>query len=351
MPSIPSAPGARPVLLALQGGGSHGALAWGVLDRLLEEGDLTFPAISGTSAGAMNAAVLAAGLASGGPDGARTALAGFWRDVSRAGAHSPLQRTPSARLRGSWSLDDSPFYHWFDMLSRMVSPHQANPTGYHPLRSILARHTDLEALNSDAAPRIYITATNVRTGQPRVFSQPDLTVDKLLASAALPFMFAAIEIDGDAFWDGGYVGNPALFPLVLHANDCDLLLVQTNPFVRHELPTTARDITNRLNEITFNSSLLKELRLARMRQVVRPEAGEVRLHRVHADAELTQFSPSSKLNVEWAYLKHLFERGRAHADRFMTRHGSDIGKRTSFDLSSVLEQLMDGPIELMEVAP
>ncbi len=351
MPSNTNTESERPVHLALQGGGSHGALAWGVLDRLLEEDDLTFPAISGTSAGAMNAAVLAAGLASGGPDGAKRALGDFWRDVSLAGSHSPLQRTPSARMRGSWSLDDSPFYHWFDMLSRMVSPYQANPTGYHPLRAMLADHIDFEALNSDVAPRVYITATNVRTGQPRVFSQPDLTVDKLLASAALPFMFAAVEIDGDAFWDGGYVGNPALFPLVLDANDCNLLLVQTNPFVRHELPTTARDITNRLNEITFNSSLLKELRLARMRQIVRPEAGEVRLHRVHADAELTQFSPSSKLNVEWAYLRHLFERGRSHADRFLTRHGDDIGKRASFDLSSVLEKLMDGPIELMEAAP
>jgi len=351
MPSNIKTESERPVHLALQGGGSHGALAWGVLDRLLEEDDLTFPAISGTSAGAMNAAVLASGLASGGPDGARKALTDFWRDVSRAGSHSPLQRTPSARLRGSWSLDDSPFYHWFDMLSRMVSPYQANPTGYHPLRAMLKDHVDFDALNSDMAPRIYITATNVRTGQPRVFSQPDLNVDKLLASAALPFMFAAVEIGGDAFWDGGYVGNPALFPLVLDTDDCDLLLVQTNPFVRHELPTTARDITNRLNEITFNSSLLKELRLARMRQIVRPEAGEVRLHRVHADAELTQFSPSSKLNVEWAYLRHLFERGRSHADRFLTRHGDDIGKRASFDLSSVLEQLMDGPIELMEATP
>ncbi|MFQ6547685.1 patatin-like phospholipase family protein [Aestuariibius sp. 2305UL40-4] len=340
----------RKIMLALQGGGSHGAIGWGALDALLDEPKLEITAISGTSAGAMNAAVLAAGWAAGGPGRAREALAAYWRAVSRSGMMSPLRRTPFSRWTGSWSLDDSPAYQWFDLMSRLVSPYQMTPGDLHPLRSILAEHVDFAALNSDAAPRVYITATNVRTGLPRVFSQPNLTAEGLLASAALPSMFKAVEIDGEAYWDGGYVGNPALFPLIRSRRACDLILIQTNPFSRPDVPTTSRDINNRLNEITFNSALLKELRAAMMARRAMPDVPDIRLHRVHADDELAQFSPSSKLNVEWAYLSHLHDRGLAHGEAFLRRHGADIGQRATFDPSPMLEGIMDGPMDMEEVA-
>ena len=338
MPSPPSEP--TPILLALQGGGSHGALAWGVLDRLLEEPALPVRALSGTSAGAMNAAVTAAALAGGGPEAARAALRDFWRAVSRAGALSPIRRTPHARLAGRWSLEDSPAYRWFDLVSRMASPYQLNPADHHPLRSILERQVDLAALNDARAPRLYITATNVRTGLPRVFTQPDLGVDAILASAALPQLFRAVEIEGEAYWDGGYVGNPTLFPLIRDRAACDLLLVQTNPFERPEVPRTAHGIQNRVNEITFNAALLKELRALLTVRRLTPGAAPIRLHRVHADADLARLSPSSKLDVEWDYLGHLFERGRAQAGAFLERDGARIGRDASFDPSAMLEGIM-----------
>lgn len=334
----------RPILLALQGGGSHGALAWGVIDRLLEENRYPITAISGTSAGAMNAVVMASALTRGGPKQAKSALEAFWRDVSQSGRASPIRRTPMARWMGSWSLDDSPAYQWFDMLSRAVSPYQTSLPDHHPLRSILEAHVDFDVLNGSDAARVYLTATNVRTGLPKVFTQPELTVEAVLASAALPTLFRAIEIDGDPYWDGGYVGNPALFPLVALEEPGDLVIVQTNPFTRDGVPRSARDITNRLNEITFNSALLKELRVLTTAR----EAGrfsDLRLHRVHGDDHLADYAPSSKLNVEWAYLRHLFDQGRQQGGRFLDRHGPDIGKRDSFDPSPMLDDLIAGQVD------
>ncbi|SLN71674.1 Patatin-like phospholipase [Roseivivax jejudonensis] len=337
----------KPILVALQGGGSHGAMGWGVLDRLLEEPDLDIVAVSGTSAGAMNAAFLSAGLAAGGAEAARAALARYWRSVSRSAAFSPIQRTPLARMLGDWSFDDNPGYRMLDLMSRMVSPYQSSLPGHHPLAPILERHLDLEALNAAAAPRTYITATNVRTGLPRVFTQPELSVETLLASAALPNLFRAVEIDGEAYWDGGYVGNPALFPLIALESAHDLVIVQTNPFRRPDIPRTARDIANRLNEITFNSSLLKELR-ALIAAQARGRETDVRLHNVQADDVLIEYSPSSKLNAEWAYLQHLFERGRAETDRFLEAHGQDIGVRSSFDPRPMIQDLMSENIDLAQ---
>ena len=298
-----------PVLvdLALQGGGSHGAFTWGVLDRLLEEPWIKIEAISGTSAGAMNAAVLVDGWSRGGADGARAALDTYWRRVSRAAAFSPLQRSPLERLTGRWTLDASPAYLAIDLMSRVFSPYDLNPMGFNPLRQILAQSIDFERLTASPI-RLFITATNVHTGRGRIFRNSQITPDVLLASACLPTMFQAVEIDGEAYWDGGFAGNPTITPLVRESDAHDTILVQINPRERLNTPRTAGDILDRLNEISFNSPLMKELRvIALLRQAADPGQGEgarwagMRTHRIMTD-KLAEFGASSKLNAEWEFL-------------------------------------------------
>jgi NTE family protein len=334
----------KTIELALQGGGAHGAVTWGVLERLLEEPELHIEGISGTSAGAMNAVVLADGLEAGGPDMARTRLEQFWRAVSEAAKGSPIQRDIWARISGNWSLESSPSYLFFEHLSRLFSPYQLNPLNLNPLRDLVARLVDFDCVNRCASLKVFVTATNVRSGRPRIFRQPELTVDAVMASAALPFMFHAVEIDGEAYWDGGYTGNPALFPLVDDCGARDLVLVQINPFSRPEVPRSARDIINRLNEITFNTSLLKELRaIMLLRDLIEAEGLEreryrdMRLHRIHGDEDLVDLKASSKLNAEWPYLCHLRELGRRRADRWLREHWANLGERSTFDLDWMLE--------------
>jgi NTE family protein len=335
----------EPVLvdLALQGGGSHGAFTWGVLDRLIEEPWLKIEAISGTSAGAMNAALVADGWTQGGAEGARAALEAYWRRVSQAAAFSPLQRSPLDRMMGRWTLDTSPAYIAMDLMARVVSPYDLNPLGLNPLRAVLAESIDFERL-ARAPIRLFITATSVRTGRGRIFRNKEITADVLLASACLPTMFHAVEIDGEPFWDGGYAGNPTLTPLVRESDACDTILVQINPRERLEPPRTANEILNRLNEISFNSPLMKELRMmALLRQVADPGHGEgarwakMRTHRIMTDA-LAEFGASSKMNAEWAFVSMLKEEGRKSADAFLHAHGEDIGKQSSADLDVLLAE-------------
>jgi NTE family protein len=335
----------EPVLvdLALQGGGSHGAFTWGVIDRLLEEPWLRIEAISGTSAGAMNAALVADGWTQGGAAGARAALEAYWRRVSQAAAFSPLQRSPLDRLMGRWTLDTSPAYVIMDMMARVISPYDLNPLGLNPLRNILAESIDFGRV-ARAPIKLFITATNVRTGRGRIFRNAEITADVLLASACLPTMFQAIEIDGDPYWDGGYAGNPTLTPLIRESDAHDTILVQINPRERPELPRTANEILNRLNEISFNSPLMKELRMiALLHQVADPGHGEgarwaeMRTHRIMSEA-LTNFGASSKLNAEWEFVSLLKEEGRKSADAFLTAHGEDIGKHSTADLDVLLAE-------------
>src|SRR5215472_7930937 len=246
--------------LGLQGGGAHGAFTWGVLDRLLEEPWLQFDGVSGTSAGAMNAVVMADGLATGGPPQARVALEQFWKRVSDAALLSPLRRGPLELLTGRWTLDYSPVFAAFDISARVFSPYDLNPLGANPLRQILADSVDFKRLGR-APIKIFVTATNVRTGRGRIFRNTDITPDALLASACLPTLFQAVEIDGEAYWDGGYAGNPTITPLIRETDSDDTLLVQVNPVERAGTPRSARDIINRVNEIAFNSPLIKELRM------------------------------------------------------------------------------------------
>ena len=235
--------------LALQGGGSHGAFTWGVLDRLLEEPWLRIDGISGTSAGAMNAVVLTSGYEAGGPEGARAALEEFWRRVSHSAQFNPIRRSPLDILLGRWTLDTSPFFVVFDMAARLFSPYNLNPQGVNPLREILADCVDFARV-AKSPIRLFVTATNVRTGRGRVFRNGELTAETLLASACLPTLFQAIEIDGEAYWDGGYSGNPTITPLVRECSSKDTLLVAVNPIERQGTPRSAREILDRLNEVS-----------------------------------------------------------------------------------------------------
>jgi NTE family protein len=337
-------PGRKPVLadLGLQGGGAHGAFTWGVLDRLLEEPWLTYDGVSGTSAGAMNAAVMIDGYAAGGADGARAALERFWRAVSDAARFSPVRRGPLEVITGNWTLDYSPLFVAMDMAAKLVSPYDLNPLGTNPLETILADQIDFERLKR-APIKLFVTATNVRTGRGRVFRNADLTPHALLASACLPTMFQAVEIDGDAYWDGGYSGNPSLAPLVQECASHDTIIVQINPIERPGTPRTAREIHNRLNEIAFNSTLIKELRAAALlRQVADPGSGEgrllanMRLHRIASDVML-DLGYSSKLLAEWDFFLMLRDAGRAAATQFLDRHGADLGVRSTLDIDRYLE--------------
>jgi len=335
-----------PVLvdLALQGGGAHGAFTWGVLDRLLEEPWLRIEGISGTSAGAMNAAVLADGFVKGGADGARARLELFWKSVSDAAQLSPFRRSPLDILLGRWTLDTSPVFLAFDLMARVFSPYDLNPRGINPLTNILAECIDFKRL-AKASMKWFVTATNVLTGRGRVFRNAELTPDVLLASACLPTMFQAIEIDGEAYWDGGFAGNPTITPLIRECASTDTILVQVNPVERPGTPRTAQDILNRVNEVSFNATLLKELRMiALLRQVSDPGNSEgarwakMRIHRIASDM-MTDLGYSSKLNAEWAFLTMLRDEGRRSAETFLTAHKRNLGSRSTLDLDDLIGQV------------
>jgi NTE family protein len=332
-----------PVLVdfALQGGGAHGAFTWGVLDRLLEEPWLRIDGISGTSAGSMNAAVLVHGYGENGAEGARRALENFWRRVSRAALLSPLRRTPLDVLLGRWTLDHSPAFVAMDLLARLFSPYDVG-LRTNPLRDILAETVDFDRLTR-ATIKLFVTATNVRTGRGRVFRNDEITPDVLLASACLPTLFQAIEIDGENYWDGGYSGNPTITPLVRECESKDTILVQINPVERPGLPRAARDILNRLNEVSFNAVLLKELRMiALLRHVTQPDNCEsakwarMRIHRISSEM-MVELGYSSKLNAEWEFLCMLRDEGRRAGDAFLRGHYEDLGRSSTFDLNTLLE--------------
>jgi len=290
----------------------------------------------------MNAAVLASGYAMGGAEGARAALERFWRSVSQAALLSPLRRGPLDVLLGRWTLDHSPVFVTMDLMARLFSPYDLNPGGANPLRDILAEAIDFDAL-ARGPIKVFVTATNVRTGQGHVFRNAEVTPDALLASACLPTLFQAVEIDGEAYWDGGYAGNPTITPLVRECTSQDTILVQINPVERPGTPRTARDILNRLNEVSFNSVLLKELRMiALLRQIADPgdckegaQWAGMRMHRV-ASAAMVDLGYSSKLNAEWDFLCMLRNEGQRAAAAFLAVHGEDLGRRSSLDLDRLL---------------
>ncbi len=329
--------------LGLQGGGAHGAFTWGVLDRLLEEAWLSFDGVSGTSAGAMNAAVMIDGFAAGGIDGAREALERFWRAVSDAARFSPLQRGPLEILTGTWTLDYSPVFAALDLTARLVSPYDLGPLASNPLEQILLEHIDFDRLKR-APIKLFVTATNVRTGRGRLFRNADVTPECLLASACLPTLFQAVEIDGEPYWDGGYSGNPTMTPLIRECVSDDTIIVPINPIERPGTPRNAREILNRLNEVSFNATLLKELKMiALLRQAGDHRTAEGahwarnRVHYVKNDVMVT-LGYSSKLNAEWEFLTMLRDEGRKSADAFLAEHGDDLGKRSTLPIERLLEE-------------
>ena len=329
----------RTLNLALQGGGSHGAFTWGVLDALLEDGRVEFDSISATSAGAMNAAVMAAGWAENGRAGAREKLAAFWEKVADVGRWSPIQRTLVDQFMGNWRVDTSPGFLAMDFMSRVLSPYQTNPANLNPLRDVLADLVDIDLVRHASGLKLFICATNVQSGKAKVFDNKQLSIDAIMASACLPFMFQAVEIDGEHYYDGGYMGNPAIFPLAYHSSCRDIVIVQINPLYRETVPTSAREILDRVNEITFNSTLMREMRAVHFvnRLIANgkldPEAYRVtRIHMIDAAEEMVDLHASTKLNPERAFLHHLRDIGRRSAQGWLGHKLGCVGVHSSVNV-------------------
>lgn len=342
------------VNLALQGGGSHGAFTWGVLDRLLEDDGLDFGGISGTSAGALNGAVMLSGYVQGFDTGddavartrAREALHDFWRDVSQHGPlFSPLTIQSNGILKNQYNFDQFPAYQWLNLFMRSFSPYEFNPLNLNPLQDVLRRHVNIDALHAGCLHcgiPLFVTATSVHTGQARVFTAEELTLDALMASACLPFVFQAVNIDGDPYWDGGYTGNPALYPLIYNTDLADLLLVRINPLRRDDNPTRSIDIIDRLSEITFNASLISEMRaiafvkrLIKEQRVDRGRYRDLHVHMVADDAGMAPYNASSKFNTDWAFLQELHRLGRKAAGQWLKAHREQVGQASSFSIEEV----------------
>jgi NTE family protein len=333
----------KTINLALQGGGAHGAFTWGVLDRLLDEKDVAFEGLSATSAGAMNAAVFAYGLAVGGREGARKALTGYWKRVSDAASMGPLQPSPIDRMLGDHKLTWSPVFSLMGFLTRVLSPYEFNPSDYNPLREVVEQSIDFEVLRRPDCPvKLFLSATNVRTGKVKIFSGIEISAWAVMASACVPTMFHAVEIDGDAYWDGGYMGNPALFPLIYNCKSSDIVIVHINPLFRKELPYTAVDILNRINEISFNSSLMREMRavsfitgLLKQKRLVGEDIRQVFIHSVADDEFMGALSPTSKYNADWDFLVFLRDQGRKCANDWLASHFVKLGVESSVNIDEV----------------
>lgn len=334
----------KPINLALQGGGAHGAFTWGVLDQLLEDGRLRIAGVSGTSAGAVNAVMLADGLARGGPAEARKRLADFWRAASIGGPLPGPQRAVIDRLLSMFPFNASPMQMMVDAMARYLSPYDINPLNINPLKDLIGRFADFEAIRNFSELDLFISATNVHSGRLRVFTRKEITADVIMASAALPLMFRAVEIDGEPYWDGGFTGNPAILPLI-EANDIDdVLVVQISPLSRETTPTSVRDIIHRMNEITFNSSLDTELRALEYIGRASAERGKrksgngaprVNVHRIVLESAGKKLGAGSRLNTDFDFFIVLHRAGKRAARRFLDLHYRDIGRRSTLDLAEV----------------
>ena len=333
----------RTVNLALQGGGAHGAFAWGVLDKLMEDGRIDIEGISATSAGAMNAAVLANGFTQGGRDGARSALEDFWRRIAQTAFATPLQPSLLDRMAQNHGLDFSPAFQTFDLLVRIFSPYQFNPMNLNPLRHIIEQSIDFGRLRESCPIKLFLTATNVRTGKVRLFKNAEITPDAVMASACLPLLFQAVEIDGEAYWDGGYMGNPAIFPLIYECQSSDVIVVHINPIARPDVPRTATEILNRIDEISFNSSLMREMRaVAFVTKLI--DEGNVKadgmkrmlVHSIAAEEFMQKLGVNSKMNADWDFLTHLRDAGRARAGDWLERNFQHLTKQSSIDFTAYL---------------
>lgn len=336
-------PSRKKINLALQGGGAHGAFTWGVLDHLLSDERIEIEGISGASAGAVNAVILADGLARGGRPEARARLAAFWHAISRDGKLSSAQRTVLDRLFWLLPMAGSPVQAWFEMFSNYLSPYDVNPLNINPLRELIEAVVDFETVRACSNP-LFVSATNVHTGKLRVFPREKLSADVVMASACLPQLFRAVEIDGVPYWDGGYMGNPTLFPLFRATETEDIVIVQINPLERRETPTASREIMNRINEITFNSSLMGELRAIEFvtrlidqgklpRGMGANQYRRINMHRIVLGSG-SGIGSASKLNTDFDFFTMLHRMGVRAARRFLDAHFDDIGRRSTIDLKA-----------------
>jgi NTE family protein len=353
-PRLRAESGKKRINLALQGGGAHGAFTWGVLDGLLQDGRLEIEGVSGASAGAVNAVMLADGLARGGREEARKRLAEFWRAASRDGDLSALQRAVADRLFALIPVGASPIQTWYDTVARYLSPYDLNPLNINPLRNLIERFVDFEAVRGSDL-QLFIAATNVHTGRLRVFPRQAINADAVMASAALPYVFRAVEIDGVPYWDGGYTANPPIFPFFRTTETEDVLVVQINPVARPATPTSAQEIMNRVNEITFNASLVAEYRAiefvsrlidqGRLPRGTGPgEYRRINVHRIDLGFIGKKLTPASRLNTDFNFFEMLYRAGRRAARRFLDTHYDDIGVRSSIDLRAEMRAEGNEPL-------
>ena len=337
----------KSINLALQGGGAHGAFTWGVLDRLLEEEKLHINAISGTSAGAMNAIILVNGYMKDGAKGARKALEDFWGDISEMGNPlgsfdgGPLEPFLAPLRNLDWSLTCTAF----DIMSRLLSPYTLNPLNLNPLRSLLEEHVNLDDIHACARTKLFIAATQVQTGHPRIFTGDEISIDAVLASACLPFLFQAVMVDGEPYWDGGYMGNPVIWPLIYHTKIQDILLVQINPLYSEGVPMKSAEIINRMNEINFNSSLIAEMRainfvskLIREHRLDTDKYRDVRMHMIQMVNKTDELSVYSKMNTRWDFFLLMKKAGRESASTWLKNHYHQIGKESTIDINKTFLQ-------------
>ena len=338
--STPSKSSPKIINLALQGGGAHGAFGWGVMDKFLEDGRVEIEGISGTSAGSMNAVVYAYGKIRGN-DGAREALHNYWKAISDAGQKFAIKPTPFDAFLGG-NMMKTMASTTMKMLTNTFSPYQLNPKNVNPLREVLEAQVNFDELDRLAKTKLFICATNVRTGKAKVFTTNEITPEVVLASACLPQLFQAVEIDGEHYWDGGYMGNPVLYPLFYHTESRDVVILHINPIERPGPPKTAADIANRLNEITFNAALMKELRAVYFVQKLMDDGWikdefvdkmkYVLIHSVRADNALADLSAESKMESDWNFLTMLRDRGRACAAEWLEHNFEHLGQRSTVDL-------------------
>jgi NTE family protein len=326
--------------IALQGGGAHGAYSWGVLDRLLDDERIEIDGICGTSAGAMNGVCAIYGLNKGGKNLAKHLLVKFWHRVSETGKNSVLQPSLIDKMMSKGNMDYSPGYRFFSMTAENLAPSQFNPLGFNPLEKILNELVDFEELHRFNPPKLFVCATNVLTCQPKVFGPSEISAKSVMASACLPYMYNAVEIDGEFYWDGGYMGNPPLEPLIENTVDTDdILLIQINPFKIKNVPSNIEEIKDRVNEISFNSSLLHEIRQIEFKRTL-VEKGitldgalkKTYLHSISADHDLSELNLSSKLNTSWDFLMHLKNLGYAACNKWLEENYDNIGKISTLKL-------------------
>jgi NTE family protein len=338
-------PPTRPISLALQGGGSHGAFTWGVLDGLLADPRIAIEGISGASAGAFNAVALASGFARGMAAGtdprkaARDALARIWGEVVSLGRAGAVPQNLVNLIWGGLPKEFAPTNFLTSAMRNWFSPYQANPLNINPLRDLLVREIDFKAVAALKTPRVFVSATHVRTGKAALFSGSQLTAQAVMASACLPMLFHAVEIDGEPYWDGGYSANPAVMPLVDHCASGDIVLVQINPVLREQTPQTPGDILDRVNELTFNASLMTQMReidfinrLLAAGLLQGNRCRSVLLHRIDGGSAIQGYPASSRGSADAGLIRTLFELGQQSGQQWLNRHFDDLGQRSTIDI-------------------